>query len=235
MKTSILFALLLLHTGSTCALADNLAQTTEPAPRSSTTQFGGDLAGVAGSEPLQTAPAVLGSGNLVQPQSISGFQAEVVPPGMPADLTIDGLIQFGLANNPAVAQAAARVDALRGRWVQAGLPPNPTVGYLGSEIGNDGRGGQNGGFAGQEFVTGGKLRLDRAVVAQEIQRAEQQLAATQLRLTTDVRKAAYAVLVAQRRVELAENLTELSAGGRRLARPTRSPRDPSGGAIAIGA
>jgi cobalt-zinc-cadmium efflux system outer membrane protein len=180
----------------------------EPGPQGSTPQFGGDL---AGSEQLQTAPAGLGSGDLAQPQSIGGLQPEVVPLGTPADLTIDGLIQLGLANNPAVAQAAARVDALRGRWVQAGLPPNPTVGYVGSEIGNDGRGGQNGGFAGQEFITGGKLRLDQAVVSQEIQRAEQQLAAMQLRLTTDVRRAAYAVLVAQRRVELAENLTELSA------------------------
>jgi cobalt-zinc-cadmium efflux system outer membrane protein len=208
MKTIRFLAIVLLHAVAVCAQTDGLGQTVEPAPGGST-RVSDRTAG--NGQPLQTAPAGPGSGDLVQPQTISGFQPEVVLPGTSADLTIDGLIQLGLASNPAVAQAAARVDALRGRWIQAGLPPNPTVGYVGGEIGNDGRGGQNGGFAGQEFVTGGKLRLDQAVVAQEIQRAEQQLAATQLRLTTDVRRAAYAVLVAQRRVELAENLTELSA------------------------
>ena len=169
------------------------------------------IAAAAEPPPLEFQDGPASEKPLTQPTSVGDIGPEVVAPGTPADLTIDGLIQLGLANNPAVAQAAARVDALRGRWVQAGLPPNPTVGYVGSEIGNDGRGGQNGGFAGQEFITGGKLRLDQAVVSQEIQRAEQQLAATQLRLTTDVRRAAYAVLVAQRRVELSENLTELSA------------------------
>ena len=46
--------------------------------------------------------------------------------------------------NPEVtlAQAAARVEALRGEWVQSGLYPNPRVGYQGLEIGDDGRAGQ---------------------------------------------------------------------------------------------
>lgn len=146
---------------------------------------------------------------LMQPPSISLPEPEPLPPGQPCDLTIEGLVELALANNPSVAQAGARVDALRGRWVQAGLPPNPSVGFVGSELGNDGKGGQNGGFAGQDYITGGKLRLDQAVVAQEIQRAEQRLFAAQLRVTTDVRRAAFAVLIAQRRVQLANELVTL--------------------------
>lgn len=208
MKTSHLAAVVLLSTAAACARADDLLFSAQPVPSASTPISGNPVG--AGSALTEENPGMPAPDGLMQPPSVASPGLEVLPPATPVDLTIEDLIQMGLGNSPAVAQAAARVDALRGRWVQAGLPPNPTVGYVGSELGNDARGGQNGGFAGQDFITGGKLRLDQAIVAQEIQRADQQLAATQLRMTTDVRKAAYAVLVAQRRVELAENLTELS-------------------------
>jgi cobalt-zinc-cadmium efflux system outer membrane protein len=112
----------------------------------------------------------------------------------------------------------AHVTALRGRWVQAGLPPNPTVGYAGTEIGNEGRAGQQGGFVGQEFITGGKLRLNRAIVDREIAQAEQVAESLRLRVRTDVRRAYYAALVAQRRLDLAEELvrvTEQAVGASR--------------------
>jgi cobalt-zinc-cadmium efflux system outer membrane protein len=107
----------------------------------------------------------------------------------PAELSLHSLEQIALSNNPAIARAEARVRALRGKWVQAGLPPNPTAGYLATEMGNEGKAGQQGGYVGQDFITGGKLRLNRAVIAQEILRAEQVQAAMQLRVQTDVRKA----------------------------------------------
>jgi cobalt-zinc-cadmium efflux system outer membrane protein len=147
---------------------------------------------------------------LTQPESVVPAISEPLPPIDSPQVTINELIQSALSANPSVAQAADRVAALRGKHLQAGLPPNPSVGFLGTELGNEGKGGQNGGFAGQEFVTAGKLRLDQAVVAQEIQRAEQQLAATQTRVVTDVRQSAYHVLVAQRRVELATELVRIS-------------------------
>ncbi|MEX2171480.1 MAG: TolC family protein [Pirellulales bacterium] len=147
---------------------------------------------------------------LTQPPSVATAEPESLPPVEPDGITIENLQQMALANNPAVAQAAARVDALQGKWFQAGLPPNPSAGYAANEIGDEGHGGQQGGFVGQEYITGGKLRLDRAIVTQEIQRAQLQLHATQLRVTTDVRKASYAALVAQRRVELASELLRFS-------------------------
>lgn len=151
-----------------------------------------------------------GQEQLTQPASVAPAEPEALPPAPAVDVTIEELVQVAIASNPAIAQAAARVAALRGKWVQAGLPPNPTAGYAASEVGNDRRGGQQGGFAGQEYVTGGKLRLDQAIVAQEIQQAEQRMYAAQMRVTTDVRQACYAVLVAQRRVALAEELLNLS-------------------------
>lgn len=127
------------------------------------------------------------------------------------NITLEELEQLARASNPSLAQAEAQIRALRGKWVQAGLPPNPSAGYMASEVGNEGRAGQQGGYVGQEFITGGKLRLNRAVVAQEIQRAECQWAAMQLRVQTDVRRAYYNALVAQRRVDLAEELVRVSS------------------------
>ena len=144
----------------------------------------------------------------------SAAEAEPLPSGMPFDgpasLSLVEVEQLALANNPAVARAAAVVRAARGRWVQAGLPPNPTIGYRGEEIGAGGSAGMQGGFVGQEFITGGKLGLNRAVVAQEIRAAEQRLAAAQRSVLTDVRLTYYEALLAQRRLELTGELVEIS-------------------------
>lgn len=126
-----------------------------------------------------------------------------------AGLTIEVLEQMALANNPAVGQAAARVRSLRGKYVQVGLPPNPSIGYAASEVGQEGTAGQQGAFVGQDFIGGGKLAKNREIVAAEIEKAEQKLAATRIRVSTDVRMSYYRALVAQQRVELATSLVEL--------------------------
>jgi cobalt-zinc-cadmium efflux system outer membrane protein len=129
---------------------------------------------------------------------------------MAASLPLNELEQLALANNPAVARAAARVRALRGKWLQAGLPPNPTLGYRGEEMGEAGTAGMQGGFVAQEFITGGKLGLSRAVVSQEIRSAQQQLAAVERSVLTDVRLAYYDALIAQRRLALVSELVQIS-------------------------
>jgi cobalt-zinc-cadmium efflux system outer membrane protein len=128
-------------------------------------------------------------------------------------LTLAALEEMALRSNPTLAQAAARVEAARGQYVQAGLYPNPTAGYVGSEIGNEGRAGQQGGFVGQEIVTAGKLRLARAVACEEIRQAEAAWQAQRLRVLTDVRRNFYNVLVAQQTVELTEQLVRIGEQG----------------------
>jgi cobalt-zinc-cadmium efflux system outer membrane protein len=152
------------------------------------------------------------SPELVQPPSIAetldGSVELASPQPLPPTgvLTLAGLEQMALANSPAISQAAARIRALQGKCLQVGLPPNPTVGYVASEVGNEGAAGQQGGFIGQNFITAGKLQKNRAIVVAEISRAEQQLAAMQRRVQTDLRKGYYAALLAQRRQQLAEAL-----------------------------
>ena len=149
---------------------------------------------------------------LVQPPAVMELvepsPPELIPQG---PLTAESLEAQALANHPAVAQANARVQALRGKWLQVGLPPNPTVGYVAGEIGNEGGAGQQGGFVGQQFITAGKLGLSRSVVAAEINRAEQELAAVQRRVRTDVQRRYYDALIAQRRVSLADELVGITS------------------------
>ncbi len=127
-----------------------------------------------------------------------------------AKLTIEQLEEMALESNPTLIEAQARVDAARGKWVQVGLPPNTVLGYSGQQLGSGGEAEQQGLFAGQEFVRGGKLRLNRAIVAQEIAKAEQIWAAQQQRVLTDVRLGYYEVLIAQRRREVAQRLVEIA-------------------------
>ena len=104
-------------------------------------------------------------------------------------------------SHPALRESAAQVRALGGKWVQVGLRPNPTIGYAGNEIGDEGTAGQQGGFVGQEFVTAGKLDLNRSIVMREQQAAEQRLQRTQLQVITTVRKYYFEALAAERSVD----------------------------------
>jgi cobalt-zinc-cadmium efflux system outer membrane protein len=121
-------------------------------------------------------------------------------------LTLAEVEQLALSGNPTLAEAAARVRAARGEQYQVGLPPNPTFGYLGSEIGNEGSSGQQGIVFGQEFIRGNKLGLNRAVAAREAERREQEFAAQERRVLTDVRMAFYDAYLAQQRAELSRRL-----------------------------
>ena len=125
-------------------------------------------------------------------------------------LQLSDLENMALSNNPAIARANAQIRAAEGTWVQTGLPPNPRMGYIAEEMGNAGSAGMQGGFAGQQFVTGHKLALNRQIAAWEVQRAQQELEAEHLRVLTDVRTAYYDVLIAQERRGLAANLVGIS-------------------------
>jgi cobalt-zinc-cadmium efflux system outer membrane protein len=135
------------------------------------------------------------------------------PPAGQPTLFLAELEQLGLQNNPSLARAAALVGAARGNWLQVGLPPNPTVGYEGQQLGSGGEAEQHGVLVGQEFVRGGKLRLNRAVAEQEVLRAEHELAVQQQRVLTDVRIAFYQVLLAQRQIDVTAELVRISQQG----------------------
>ena len=140
------------------------------------------------------------------------FDSATAPIGeaIPAPLTLADLEQMALQNNPSLRVAFANVNAARGRQIQGGLKPNPQIGYFGMDIGEEDTAGQHGGFVSKEFVTGGKLRLNRAVAGQEIQEMQYRLSAQEQRVLNDVRLRFYDALVAQRQVELTNDLLRTS-------------------------
>lgn len=143
-------------------------------------------------------------------------------------ISLSELEATALANSPAVAEATANIQALQGRYVQAGLPFNPTAGYTATEIGNEGEGGQQGVYLGQEFIRGNKLGLSQAVVAQEIRRAQEQLEAARLRTLTDVRLGHFELLVAQRRQAITSQLAENSERARQSVEALVTAEEASG-------
>jgi cobalt-zinc-cadmium efflux system outer membrane protein len=118
---------------------------------------------------------------------------------------------MALANNPTLGQAKAGVTAAAGRTRQAGLWPNPTVGYTGEEIrGGSYGGGQHGVFIQQNVILGSKLGLDRKVKAEEGKQAEAESEEQRLRVENGVRIAFYQSLAAQQMAETRKTLSGLA-------------------------
>lgn len=132
-------------------------------------------------------------------------------PSTEAGLTLEQLQQMALANNPTLGQAQAGIRAATGRTRQAGLWPNPTVGYAGEEFrGGSFGGGQHGAFIQQNVILGGKLGLERKVFAAEGQQAEAEAREQRLRVENGVRGAFYQALAAQQLVDTRRRLSELA-------------------------
>ena len=120
---------------------------------------------------------------------VSPPEALARPDGEPlaSQFTLDALVNIAFQNNPTLAMASARVNAARGMQVQAGLYPNPMIGYHGMEMGNMGTPGQQGGFIGQRIITGGKLQLDQAISGKQVAESHCLFHAQEQRVLSDVR------------------------------------------------
>lgn len=138
----------------------------------------------------------------------AGTPAETVAPGEEVrGLTLGDLEQMSLERNPTLVQAGAQVRMSRGNAVQAGLYPNPIVGYAADQIGAEGTIGEfQGMFVEQEFVTGGKLALSRSKYAQEARQAEIQVLAQRYRVLYSVRIAFYKVLLQEKQLQVEQEL-----------------------------
>jgi len=126
-------------------------------------------------------------------------------------MTLEQFDQLALAGNPTLPEADALTKQSAGLARQAGLYPNPTVGYQGEQIrGGAFRGGEQGAFIEQTFVLGGKLGLRRNVYEQ--QRKANQIGAGEQRqrVLADVRQQFYIALAAQETVNVRQRLLGLA-------------------------
>jgi cobalt-zinc-cadmium efflux system outer membrane protein len=122
-------------------------------------------------------------------------------------LCLADLENLALQNNPTLAQAAAVIEHSRGMAQQAGLYPNPTIGYSGELMGVNGTAGEfQGAFIQQMIVTAGKLRLSRAKYNQAALEAELRAQGQQLRVVNGVHLRFYELLAEQRMIELHRRL-----------------------------
>lgn len=120
---------------------------------------------------------------------------------------------MALACNSAIQQASAASARAGGIRTQVGLKPNPTIGYFGEEIGNEGAGGLQGAFVSQTFVRGDKLAWNRQVINNDVRAMNWLIETQRQRIVTDVRLAFFDALAAQKRLQLARDFREIAAKG----------------------
>ncbi len=148
-----------------------------------------------------------------------------------------GLADFeriAMQHNPTLKQAAAQFEAALSRSFQAGLYPNPTIGYVQDQIGSFSEskptangftvagkpspGDNVGGFVQWQIVTAGKLRLSRAKFAEEANAARWQAIYQELRVLNGVRIQFLEVLAAQRLIDIHRELVKLDGESVRTMR-----------------
>jgi len=122
-------------------------------------------------------------------------------------LTLAAVEQLACSNNPTLMQAKAQVDGAFGKAIQAGLWPNPTIGYQQEQINVKGTAGEFvGGFIEQKIVTGNKLKLSRAKFVERTRAAEWLVMAQEYRILNDVRMHFYRTLGRQELVKIHQEL-----------------------------
>jgi outer membrane protein, heavy metal efflux system len=126
-------------------------------------------------------------------------------------MTLEQFEKLASDSNPTLRQAEAEIRAAKARRQQAGLYPNPTVGYTADEIrGGSQGGGKQGFFAEQTIVTAGKLRLSRNVFANEADIASMEAEEQRMRVTSAVRMAFLRVLAAQELLDARRDLAKIA-------------------------
>jgi len=144
---------------------------------------------------------------------VSKRSAIASPPQPEPTLRLEDLERMALQNNPTIGQAEAAIRAAEGRRVQAGLMPNPIIGYLGEELSARAfdQKSEHYVFAEQEVPLGGKLKKSRDVFARERAQAQAEAATQKQRVLNAVRMLYYEALGAQRLVEVRSELAKLAS------------------------
>jgi cobalt-zinc-cadmium efflux system outer membrane protein len=134
--------------------------------------------------------------------------------------TLDDLVRIAVERNPRLTRAAFAVDAAHGRYVQAGVYPNPVFAFAADELGD--RTGPPGILSpqvSQEIVRGGKLRLSQAVAAKEVDQAALAVLAERYALIGAVRVAFYDAYALQERAAILADLVRISEESVNRLRP----------------
>lgn len=126
-------------------------------------------------------------------------------------VTLEQAEKMATETNPTLRQAEAEIRAAKARQQQAGLYPNPSIGYTGDEIrGGSFSGGKQGFFVEQTIVTGGKLGKSREVFGADSKLAEIEAQEQRTRVETAVKMAFFRVLAAQEWLDARRDLARIA-------------------------
>lgn len=122
-------------------------------------------------------------------------------------LRLEDFTHWAAQSNPTLAQMQAMVRQAQGQAHQAGLYPNPSVGYSGEHIrGGSYHGGEQGAYVQQTIVLGGKLGLRRDVYREQANANAADADTQQIRVRDGVTEAFYRTLAAQAVVVVCQRL-----------------------------
>jgi cobalt-zinc-cadmium efflux system outer membrane protein len=130
------------------------------------------------------------------------------PNGKP--YTLADLQQIAATNSPQLRQAISDVHAARGNLIQARAYPNPTVSYLSQPSSDGSTSGVQGWSIDQVIRSWGKLKLAGAAAEMDLLNAELALRRARSDLSTAVRNAYFAVLVAKETVRVTKALARFT-------------------------
>jgi cobalt-zinc-cadmium efflux system outer membrane protein len=125
---------------------------------------------------------------------------------------VDDLVHLAIAQNPRLGKAGFNIEVAKGRFIQAGLYPNPNLAANWDEIGDrTGPGGiLNVPRFTQEIVTARKLSLSQAVSATEVNQATLSLLNERYAVVGSVRAAFYDLYALERRIVILDELVRLA-------------------------
>lgn len=149
------------------------------------------------------------------PASVVADEASVVT-HVQMGMSLADFESLAFANNPAIRELAATTQKAAGYRHQVGLEANPVFGYQGTQLA-DRNTDQHVAFVEQEFVTGGKLELNRRVLNEAVRAQSLELEAQRLRVATDIRVKFYEALAAQQRIQLVSDFRSVTTRGIEVA------------------
>ncbi len=144
-----------------------------------------------------------------------------VPPGTSAQppptgpLTLDELVERGLAENPELRAARTEIEAAKGRLRQAGLRPNPMLELSGTQNVTGPDNMQMIGFS-WPLDLGGRKGARVSVAERELAVKQTQVADRERRLAADIRVKAGEVLAAARNLKVLDDLIAANRETQRL-------------------
>lgn len=158
----------------------------------------------------QPTPSPLPEGPLAErlpPPAAPPAESAAVPTS--AGLCLAAVEELAARHNPTLVQARAQVDGTLGKALQAGLWPNPVLGYQAEKIGSQGTPGEfQGGFVRQEIVTAKKRRVSREKYLARAKAAEFVALAQQFRVVNDIRRLYWRAAGASRLVKIREQMVK---------------------------